>query len=163
VNSASYCEVLLRLHDAIRRKRPGHLARGVLFHPDNARPHTARATQERIQELQWKLLEHPPYSSDLAPSDFNLFGPLKIHLGDKRFADDKEARKWLRQQWKHFHLFGPLKDHLGYKHFGDGEEVEKEAREWLGQQSIYFYAAGFDAVLKRRDKCINVNAGHVEK
>jgi hypothetical protein len=33
--------------------------------------------QERIQELQWKLLENPPYSPELASSDFHLFGPLK--------------------------------------------------------------------------------------
>jgi histone-lysine N-methyltransferase SETMAR len=74
VNSAAYCEVLLKLRAAIRGKRPGQLARGVLLHHDNARPHTARATQERIQELlvQWELLEHPPYSPDLAASDFHL-------------------------------------------------------------------------------------------
>jgi hypothetical protein len=65
VNSASYCEVLLKLRDAIRRKLPGQLVRGVLLHRDNARPHTARATQGRIQELLWELLEHPPYSPDL--------------------------------------------------------------------------------------------------
>jgi hypothetical protein len=46
VNSASYYEVLLKLLDAIRRKRPGRIARGVLLQHDNARPHTARATQE---------------------------------------------------------------------------------------------------------------------
>jgi hypothetical protein len=64
-------------------------------------PHTARTTQERIRELQWELLEHPPYSLDLAPSDFYLFGPLKYHLGCRRLADDEEVeaevRKWLRQ------------------------------------------------------------------
>jgi hypothetical protein len=49
VNFASYSEVLLKLQDAIHRKRPGQLARGVLLHHDNARPHTVRATQERIQ------------------------------------------------------------------------------------------------------------------
>jgi hypothetical protein len=41
VNSASYCEVLLKLWDAICRKRPGSLARGVLLHHDNVRPHIA--------------------------------------------------------------------------------------------------------------------------
>jgi hypothetical protein len=41
VNSAVYYEVLLKLCDAIRRKHPGQLARGVLFHHDNARSHTA--------------------------------------------------------------------------------------------------------------------------
>jgi histone-lysine N-methyltransferase SETMAR len=56
--------------------------RGFLLHHGNARLHTARATQERIRELQWELLEHPPYSPDLAPRDFCVFGSLKKkHLG----------------------------------------------------------------------------------
>jgi histone-lysine N-methyltransferase SETMAR len=42
-----------------------------------------------IDEIQWELLEHPPYSPDLAPSDFHLFGPLKKHLGGKSFADEE--------------------------------------------------------------------------
>jgi histone-lysine N-methyltransferase SETMAR len=107
VNYASYCEALLKLGDAIRRKRPGHLTGRVLLHHDNARPHTAQATQERIQELQWELLEHPHYSPDLAHSDYHLFGLPKSHLGGKCFADDEEAetevRKWLRQQSKDFY------------------------------------------------------------
>jgi hypothetical protein len=57
VNSASYCEVL-KLQNVINRKCPAQLARGVLHNHDNARPHTAQATQERIRELQWELLEH---------------------------------------------------------------------------------------------------------
>jgi histone-lysine N-methyltransferase SETMAR len=97
VNSASYFEVLLKLRDAIRRKRPGRLARGVLLHHDNARSHTARATQERIKELQWELLEHPPYSPDLACSDFHLFGPLKNHLGGKRLAHEEEGETEVRK------------------------------------------------------------------
>jgi histone-lysine N-methyltransferase SETMAR len=58
MNSLSYCEVLLKLQDAIHSTLPGQLARGILLHHDNARPHTAHATQERIQELQRKLREH---------------------------------------------------------------------------------------------------------
>jgi hypothetical protein len=38
VNSASFCEVMLKLRDAIRRKHPDQLARGVLLHHDNASP-----------------------------------------------------------------------------------------------------------------------------
>jgi histone-lysine N-methyltransferase SETMAR len=114
VNLASYCEVLLKLRDAIRRKPSSQLERGVLLHRDNARTHTALATQERIQELKWQLLDHPPYSLDLDPSDFHLFGPLKNQLGGKRFPDDKEVetgvRTWLRQQSKDFML--PVSTHL---------------------------------------------------
>jgi histone-lysine N-methyltransferase SETMAR len=100
MNSASQCEVLLKLRDAISRKLPARLEGGVLLHRDNARTHTARANQGRIQELQWELLEYPSYSPDLAPSDVHLFGPLKDHSGGKRFADDDEvetdAQKWLK-------------------------------------------------------------------
>jgi hypothetical protein len=38
VNSASYCELLLKLREAISRKRPGQL---VLLQHYNARPRTA--------------------------------------------------------------------------------------------------------------------------
>jgi histone-lysine N-methyltransferase SETMAR len=90
VNSAVYCEILLKLQDAIHRKRPGQLVRGVLLHHDNARPHIAQGTQERIQELQWELLEHLPYSPDLASSDFHLFGQLKNHLGGRCYSNDDD-------------------------------------------------------------------------
>jgi hypothetical protein len=46
----------------------------------------------------------------VAPSNFHLFGPLKNHLGDKRFTDEeeveREVRKWLRQQPKDFYAVG---------------------------------------------------------
>jgi len=44
----------------------------------------------------------PPYSPDLAPSDFNLFLHLKKYLGGKRFDDDDDLKvavqKWLTTQ-----------------------------------------------------------------
>jgi mannose/fructose/N-acetylgalactosamine-specific phosphotransferase system component IIB len=47
--------------------------------------------------------------------------------------------------------------------FADDEEIETEVRKWLKQQSKDFGAAGFDALVKRWDKCINVSGGYVEK
>jgi hypothetical protein len=41
--------------------------------------------------------------------------------------------------------------------------VETEVWKWLRQQSKDFYAAGFDALVKRWNKCINVGGGYVEK
>jgi hypothetical protein len=49
------------------------------------------------------------------------------------------------------------------KGFADDEETETEVRKWLRQQSEDFYAASFDALVKRWDKCINVGGGHVEE
>jgi hypothetical protein len=52
---------------------------------------------------------------------------------------------------------------LGGKCSADEEEVETEVRKWLRQQSQDFCAAGFDALVKRWDKCINVGGGHFER
>jgi hypothetical protein len=38
-----------------------------------------------------------------------------------------------------------------------------QARKWLRQQSKDFCAAGFDAPVKRCDKCIRVGGGYVKK
>jgi hypothetical protein len=49
------------------------------------------------------------------------------------------------------------------KHFADDEDVETEVRKRLRQQSKDFYAAGFDALVKRWDKCMSVGVGYLEK
>jgi hypothetical protein len=41
--------------------------------------------------------------------------------------------------------------------------VEVEVRKWLRQQSKYFYAAGFGALVKLMHKRISVGGGYVEK
>jgi hypothetical protein len=38
-----------------------------------------------------------------------------------------------------------------------------QVRKWLRQQLKDFFAAGFDALVKRWDKCISVGGGYVEK
>jgi hypothetical protein len=56
-----------------RRKRQD----SVCFFQDNARPHTAASMMATPLKLKWDVLPHPPYSPDLAPSDYHLFGPMK--------------------------------------------------------------------------------------
>ena len=55
-------------------------SRGIIFHQDNARPHTAAQTIETINQLGWELLNHPSNSPYLAPSDYHLFGALKSYM-----------------------------------------------------------------------------------
>jgi len=74
----------------------------VLIQHDNARPHTSLRNQEAITKFGWTVLPHPPYSPDLAPSVFHLFGPLKDALRGTRFEDDESViravRTWLHEQ-----------------------------------------------------------------
>ena len=51
--------------------RRGKLLRGIILLYDNACPHTARQTQALLSEqLHLDIFENPPYSPDIAPSDF---------------------------------------------------------------------------------------------
>ena len=74
----------------------------VLLQHDKARPHTSLKTREVISAFGWTKILHPPYSPDLAPSDFHLFEPLKESLRGRHFFNDEEVktavRKWLKAQ-----------------------------------------------------------------
>jgi histone-lysine N-methyltransferase SETMAR len=60
--------------------------------------------------VKFEVLGHLPYSPDLAPSDFYLFGSLKEHLRGQKFADDNEVKEavqsWLKATPKSFFLEG---------------------------------------------------------
>jgi histone-lysine N-methyltransferase SETMAR len=45
----------------------------------------------KLRDLHYELLEHPPYSPDLAPSDFCLFPKLRLFLAGQRFSSKQEA------------------------------------------------------------------------
>uniref|UniRef100_A0A6M2DT53 Putative histone-lysine n-methyltransferase setmar-like protein n=1 Tax=Xenopsylla cheopis TaxID=163159 RepID=A0A6M2DT53_XENCH len=60
-------------------------------HQDNAPCHKSFKTMEKIVELGFELLPHPPYSPDLAPSDYFLFAHLKRMLAGKKFRTDEEV------------------------------------------------------------------------
>ena len=90
VNSRSYCDLLQNhLRSAIRSKRRGLLSKGVCLQQHNAGPHTANATMMTLRHMKFEVLPHPPYSPDLALSDFHLFGPLKASLRGRKFNLEK--------------------------------------------------------------------------
>jgi len=70
ITSETYCETLKKLRRAIENKRRGMLTSGVVLLHDNVRPHTAARAQALLQKFHWDMFDHPPYSPDLAPSDF---------------------------------------------------------------------------------------------
>lgn len=116
VTGAYYANVLRKLKEALVKKRKGKHHGGILFHHDNAPAHSARVAKEVLREFRWEVLPHPPYSPDLAPSDFFLFPKLKEMLKGTHFSDVEEAKNtantWLQtrpstffrdslRSWKH--------------------------------------------------------------
>jgi hypothetical protein len=74
------------LHDfdkELAETRPKKRARGIFWHLDNALTHRA---DDDFDRLGITRLPHPPYSQDLAPYDFWLFGNLKTKLEGNTFT-----------------------------------------------------------------------------
>ena len=73
---------------------------------DNAPAHWALATQKKLAYLGFHFLDHPPYSPDLAPSDYHLFSGLKKQLKVRHFSSDADiiaaAETWLDGQYSNF-------------------------------------------------------------
>ena len=45
--------------------------------------------------LNWEVLPHPPYSPDIAPSDYYLFWSMTHGLADQQFCSYEDIEKWL--------------------------------------------------------------------
>jgi len=73
INAEYYSSLLVQLKDILKEKRCRKVTKGVLFLHDNALAHQALATQKKAAYLRFHCLDHPPYSPDLAPSDYHLF------------------------------------------------------------------------------------------
>lgn len=93
INADRYLDTLMKLHQAVRNRRRGMLSRKPVLLHDNARPHVARVTQSMITTLNFTQIRHPPYSPDLSPCDFAIFGPLKMALQGRTFNSDEEVEK----------------------------------------------------------------------
>lgn len=86
-----YVTLLDRLDKEIKEKRPHLKKKKVLFHHDNAPAHSSMKAMVKLNSLRYELLLHPPYSPDLAPSDYYLFPNLKRWLQGKRFHTNEEV------------------------------------------------------------------------
>jgi len=86
-----YADELLKLREALKSKCWGKLRRGVLQLHDKAPARTSAVATSAAAECSYKLLPHPLYSTDLAPSDFYLFPPLKEHLSSTYFSNDNDV------------------------------------------------------------------------
>ena len=53
----------------------------------------AAVAKAAVKECGFKEIEHPPYSPDLAPSDYYLLSTLKKHLWGRKFDDDDDEEE----------------------------------------------------------------------
>ena len=92
-----YRTQLIRLNRAIKEKRPEYATRheSIIFHDDNARPHRSQPVKNYVKNVGWESLPHPPYSPDLAPSDYHLFRSMQNALAGIRFTSVDGITNWV--------------------------------------------------------------------
>jgi len=86
INGELYCQQLDRVAASLKGKQDR-----VYFLHDNARPHVSKLTQRKLTDLKWQVVPHPPYSPDLAPSDYHLFRSMTHFLDGQKFEDETEV------------------------------------------------------------------------
>ncbi|XP_017796825.1 PREDICTED: histone-lysine N-methyltransferase SETMAR-like [Habropoda laboriosa] len=88
-----YCQQLQEMYQKLRRMCPAMVNRkGPILLHDNARPHVSMMTRQKLHELGYETLDHPPYSPDLSPTDYHFFKHLDHFLREKCFKNQDEAK-----------------------------------------------------------------------
>ena len=94
INKEFYVEILRRLLESVRRKRPEQWRDGDwILHHDNAPARTSHFMQQFLAKHSTAQLQQPPYSPDLAPCDFFLFPRLKEVLKGQRFEATEDIQR----------------------------------------------------------------------
>ena len=97
ITGALYRTQLMRLSRVLKEKRAHYYSRHdkvILLH-DNARPHVAAPVKTYLETLNWEVLSHPPYSPDIAPSDYYLFRSMAHGLSEQHFTSYEDTKNWV--------------------------------------------------------------------
>ncbi|XP_045458235.1 histone-lysine N-methyltransferase SETMAR-like [Melitaea cinxia] len=93
ITADEYCEELNTIMRKLARLQPALVnPSALLLRHDNARPHTAQQTVSKLQELGLEVFRYPPYSPDLAPTDFHFFQNLDNFLAGKNSIAERQYK-----------------------------------------------------------------------
>ena len=156
--------------------QPARLAHCVLGH---ARDHTAEIPASWWEYKCRVVLHHsvrtptgyslqatwtPDKGSDssgwqclLSHSKTNTGAVTNISLGS---PGTSTIQSRLSPQW--FSSVWAPKNHLGGQHFANDDAVIQEVTRWLQQQPKDFFFASFQGLVKRWDKCLNIQDDYVQ-
>ena len=71
----------------------------ISFHQNNTRLHASLTTGQKLLQLSWEVLIHPPYSPDNATSDVHLFQLLQNSLNRKNFNSLQDCKRYSLEQF----------------------------------------------------------------
>lgn len=93
ITAEKYCQQIDEMHQKLQSMCPALANRkGPILLHDNARPHVAQLTLQKLNGLDYETLPHPPYSPDLSPTDYHFFKHLNYFLQEKCFKNQDDAK-----------------------------------------------------------------------
>ncbi|GBO09232.1 Mariner Mos1 transposase [Araneus ventricosus] len=86
---------MMRFSRALKNKRPLYEQRHykVILQHGIARPYVAKPVKIYLEAFKCEVLPYPPYSPDLAPSDYHLFRSMAHDLDEQHFHSHEDAKK----------------------------------------------------------------------
>jgi len=91
VTGARYKDILMALmRNHLPRKRPEYAGGNWKLHMDNARPHMCKLVTKFLAKKGIEVVPHPPYSPDMAPSDFFLYPSMKSNMRGVKYESREE-------------------------------------------------------------------------
>ena len=81
--------------DKKRSDRPREVDRNAIV--NTVEDHPSMTTLQKIRDIGWERLEHPPYSPDHSQSDYYLFRSMEHWLRGKKFTTIEEMRESLTE------------------------------------------------------------------
>ena len=93
MDSKYYCNMLENLQSKISSARPEIAGKKLRLLIDNAPCHKSALTSETLSNSGFTLIDHPPYSTDLTPSDYHLFKFLKNFLQAKNSTPNRRLNR----------------------------------------------------------------------
>ncbi|CAD5220512.1 unnamed protein product [Bursaphelenchus okinawaensis] len=88
-----YCRQIKSVAVALHGKKDR-----VFFIHDTARAYVTKLTQHKLKRLGWAVMLHSLYSTDVTPTDYNMFYSLQNHLNATRFDNRDDLKRW----WANF-------------------------------------------------------------
>lgn len=89
---------LTRAKSSFTRRMPGST---FWVHMDNSMCHNGAKITSEFEKHHLARMPHPPYSPDISPCDFWLFGMLKGILKDREFSSGDEIAAAIAEEWNH--------------------------------------------------------------
>ena len=94
VNAAYIMKALATFMKYLKKKRPQMVEGEWWFHWDNAPVHTAASVKNWLAARGVQMVDHAPYSPDLAPANFFLFPKMKEELAGRYLTQDGFKTAW---------------------------------------------------------------------